>query len=165
MCRSQFWVFPEHVLLCTISHMDIAAIALYLPFLNAVLYGLYYALLQESYGALSLATILLTNGLLFIATAVVMACAGLDSLSLSPLRNHKMLWVFVAVIVVSTILQATHYLALKNTSATYMAFAELSYPLFVPLFTYFLFSRYELTPSIGIGGALILVGSAIIARS
>jgi drug/metabolite transporter (DMT)-like permease len=144
--------------------MNITTIALYLPFLNAVLYGLYYALLQESYGALSLATILLTNGLLFIATAVAMTYAGWDTLSFTPLRNQKMLWVFLAVVVVSTILQATHYLALKNTSATYMAFAELSYPLFVPIFTYFLFSRYELTSSIGIGGALILLGSVIIAR-
>jgi drug/metabolite transporter (DMT)-like permease len=75
-----------------------------------------------------------------------------------------MLLVFVALIVLSTILQVTHYTALKNTSATYMAFAEISYPLFVPLFTYFLFSRSELSGSIALGGGLILLGSVIIAR-
>jgi drug/metabolite transporter (DMT)-like permease len=144
--------------------MEIATIALYLPFINAIIYGLYYALLQETYGTLSLATILLTNGILFIITALVMWALRWDSLSFLPLKDHKMLWVFVTLIVVSTVLQATHYVALKNTSATYMAFAEISYPLFVPLFTYFLFARSELSGSIALGGGLILLGSVIIAR-
>ena len=144
--------------------MDIASIAIYLPFVNAVLYGLYYALLQESYGALSLATILLTNGVLFVVTALTMYWFKWDKVSLAPLQTPKMLWVFVAVIIVSTILHVTRYVALKNTSATYMAFAELSYPMFVPLFAYFLFARSEMTGSIALGGSLILLGSAIIIR-
>ncbi|MFN5062188.1 MAG: hypothetical protein ACK5GN_05015 [Pseudomonadota bacterium] len=45
-----------------------------------------------------------------------------------------------------------------------MAFAEISYPLFVPLFTYFLFSRSELIGTIALGGGLILLGGVIIAR-
>jgi len=144
--------------------MDLAAIAIYLPFINAILYGLYYALLQETYGTLSLSTILLTNGILNIAIALVLWGFRIDGLSFMPLRDSKMLWIFLALIAVSTILQATHYTALKNTSATYMAFAEISYPLFVPLFTYFLFSRSELSGSIALGGGLILLGSVIIAR-
>jgi drug/metabolite transporter (DMT)-like permease len=143
--------------------MDITTIALYLPFINAILYGLYYALLQETYGALSLATILLVNGTLFILTALAMFLLRLDGLSFVALKDQKILVVFIGLIIVSTILQATHYTALKNTSATYMAFAEISYPLFVPLFTYFLFSRSELSSSIALGGGLILLGSIVIA--
>lgn len=45
-----------------------------------------------------------------------------------------------------------------------MAFAEISYPLFIPIFAYLLFARQELSPSISIGGGLILLGSIIIAR-
>jgi drug/metabolite transporter (DMT)-like permease len=144
--------------------MDITTIALYLPFINAILYGLYYALLQETYGALSLATILLVNGIIFILTALAMLMLRLDGLSFVALKDQKILVVFIGLIIVSTILQATHYTALKNTSATYMAFAEISYPLFVPLFTYFLFSRSELSSSIALGGGLILLGSIVIAR-
>jgi drug/metabolite transporter (DMT)-like permease len=88
----------------------------------------------------------------------------LDGLSFVALKDQKILVVFIGLIIVSTILQATHYTALKNTSATYMAFAEISYPLFVPLFTYFLFSRSELSSSIALGGGLILLGSIVIAR-
>jgi drug/metabolite transporter (DMT)-like permease len=146
------------------AHMDLPANANYLPFINAILYGLYYALLQETYGKLSLATILLTNALLNILIALVMWGCRIDGLSFAPLRDTKMLWIFLAVISVSTLLQVTHYTSLKNTSATYMAFAEISYPLFVPLFTYFLFSRSELSGSIALGGGLILLGSVIIAR-
>ena len=87
----------------------------------------------------------------------------MDSISFSELRDTKMLCVFFGLIVISTVLQATHYIALKNTSATYMAFAEISYPIFVPLFTYFLFNRSELSGSIVIGGGFILLGSYIIA--
>ena len=144
--------------------MDLISLAIYLPFINAIIYGLYYALLQETYGALSLATILFTNGLLFIVTALIIHLLSWENISLSPLKDPRVFWVFIAVIAVSTVLQATHYVALKNTSATYMAFAELSYPLFVPLFTYFLFSRADLSGSIALGGGLILLGSAIIVR-
>ena len=144
--------------------MDITTIGLYLPFINAILYGLYYALLQETYGALSLATILLVNGIIFILTALAMLMLRLDGLSFVALKDQKILVVFIGLIIVATILQATHYTALKNTSATYMAFAEISYPLFVPLFTYFLFSRSELSSSIALGGGLILLGSIVIAR-
>jgi drug/metabolite transporter (DMT)-like permease len=143
--------------------MDITPIVAYLPFLNSILYAIYYAFLQESYGRLSLSTLLLTNGILFIVLALVTTVFRLDSIGFGELRDSKMLSVFLGLIVISTILQATHYIALKNTSATYMAFAEISYPLFVPLFTYFLFNRSELSGSIVVGGGFILLGSYIIA--
>lgn len=144
--------------------MNTQSAALYLPFLNAILYGLYYAFLQEMYGRLSLSTILLTNGALFILTAVTAKIFRWDNISFGALREGSALWVFIGLVVLSTILTATHYIALKNTSATYMAFAEISYPLFVPLFTYLLFNRTELSSSLLLGGGLILVGSYVIAR-
>ena len=143
--------------------MEMTSIAAYLPFLNSILYAVYYAFLQESYGRLSLSTLLLTNGLLFILLALVTTVFRLDSIGFGELRDSKMLTIFIGLIVITTVLQATHYIALKNTSATYMAFAEISYPLFVPLFTYFLFNRSELSGSIIIGGGFILLGSYIIA--
>lgn len=143
--------------------MEITSIAAYLPFVNSILYAIYYAFLQESYGRLSLSTLLLTNGTLFIVLALAATGLRLDSIEFGELRDSKMLAVFIGLIVISTILQATHYIALKNTSATYMAFAEVSYPLFVPLFTYFLFNRSELSSSIIVGGGFILLGSYIIA--
>ncbi len=143
--------------------MELTSIAAYLPFLNSILYAIYYAFLQESYGRLSLSTLLLTNGLLFISLALVATVFRIDTIGFSELREPKMLLVFFGLIVISTVLQATHYIALKNTSATYMAFAEISYPLFVPIFTYALFNRAELSGSIMIGGGFILVGSYIIA--
>lgn len=143
--------------------MEITSIVAYLPFLNSILYAVYYAFLQESYGRLSLSTLLLTNGLLFIVLALIATLTRIDSIGFSELRDARMLSVFFGLIIISTVLQATHYIALKNTSATYMAFAEISYPLFVPLFTYFLFNRSELSSSILVGGGFILVGSYIIA--
>jgi hypothetical protein len=133
--------------------MDITPIVAYLPFLNSILYAIYYAFLQESYGRLSLSTLLLTNGILFIVLALVTTVFRLDSIGFGELRDSKMLSVFLGLIVISTILQATHYIALKNTSATYMAFAEISY----------LFNRSELSGSIVVGGGFILLGSYIIA--
>jgi drug/metabolite transporter (DMT)-like permease len=143
---------------------NLGTIAQYLPFLNAILYGVYYVFLQEVFGKLSLSVILLTNGILFIVIALVARILAWDDLSFVALREPKIYWSFIALITLSTILQMTHYTALKNTSATYMAFAEISYPLFVPIFAYLLFSRQELSPSIALGGGLILIGSVIIAR-
>jgi drug/metabolite transporter (DMT)-like permease len=139
-------------------------IAQYLPFLNAVLYAVYYVFLQEIFGKLSLSVVLLTNGLLFTILALLARLFSWDDLSFAALKEPRMLWSFVALIALSIVLQVTHYFALKNTSATYMAFAEISYPLFIPIFAYLLFARQELSPSISIGGGLILLGSIIIAR-
>jgi len=139
-------------------------IAQYLPFFNAVLYAVYYVFLQEIFGKLSLSVVLLTNGLLFTILALLARLFSWDDLSFAALKEPRMQWSFVALIALSIVLQVTHYFALKNTSATYMAFAEISYPLFIPIFAYLLFARQELSPSISIGGGLILLGSIIIAR-
>jgi drug/metabolite transporter (DMT)-like permease len=145
--------------------MDLTTIAIFLPFFNAIFYGLYYAFLQEVLGSLSLATILLVNGALSILTSLAMCLLRLDGLSFVALEERRIMVVFIGLIIISIILSATHYAALKNTSATYAAFAEISYPLFVALFTYLLFSRGELTSSIALGGGLIFLGSLVIVRS
>lgn len=144
--------------------MKPAQVAPYLPFLNAVLFGLLYALLQEIYGVLSFSTILLANGVLYLTIAGISALLGYGEISSAGLGDSKFLTIFTVQLLIIAILQVTHFISLKHTSATYMAFAELGYPLFVPFFTYIIFSRIELTRSIAVGGVLILLGSIIIAR-
>ncbi|MEY4700995.1 MAG: hypothetical protein RL326_1182 [Pseudomonadota bacterium] len=75
--------------------MEITSIAAYLPFVNSILYAIYYAFLQESYGRLSLSTLLLTNGTLFIVLALVATAFRLDSVGFGELRDSKMLAVFI----------------------------------------------------------------------
>ncbi len=144
--------------------MNLVRCAAYLPFINAVLFGLLYALLQELYGAVSFSTILLTNGILYVLIALLSWLLGYGEISHLPLDSNKMVIIFVVQLIIMAVVQVTHFISLKNTSATYMAFAELGYPLFVPIFAYLLFSREELSRSIAVGGLFIFLGSIIIAR-
>ena len=50
----------------------------------------------------------------------------------------------------------------KNISATYAAIGEISYPIFVALFSYFFFRNRDLDWSMALGGLLIMVGSVIV---
>lgn len=54
------------------------------------------------------------------------------------------------------------YAAISQKNVTYAAVLEISYPLFVCLFTWLLFRDLQLSWNIAIGGLLIFTGSALV---
>lgn len=142
--------------------MDIKTIAIFLPFFNAILYGLYYVLLERNVQKLSMPTLWLIGAFNYFVLVAVTTGFKIAEVDFSPLLDKKTLVLIVAAQFVSMSISVVMYLALRYTSATYLAFGELAYPLFVPLFAWLLFNTKELGWTTAFGGLLIIAGSFVI---
>lgn len=54
------------------------------------------------------------------------------------------------------------YISINSRNATLASLIEISYPLFVVLFSYLLFRQIHINPSVVAGGALVFAGVALI---
>ena len=54
------------------------------------------------------------------------------------------------------------YLAISGKNATLASLIEMTYPVFVVLFAYLFYRQVHVTPSVMIGGFMILVGAGLI---
>jgi drug/metabolite transporter (DMT)-like permease len=54
------------------------------------------------------------------------------------------------------------YTAITGKNATLASLIEMTYPLFVVIFTYVFYRQMQITPSVFAGGLLILVGAGLI---
>ena len=142
--------------------MNVKAVATLAPFLNAVLYGLYYALLERIYQKMTLSTVVLISAITSMAMLVVLTGMKLVPLDFSFTRDKQSLMLVFAAQGVSICVTVLMYIAIRYTSATYLAFGELGYPLFVALFAYLLFGNKEFGWHVTAGGSLILIGCAIL---
>jgi drug/metabolite transporter (DMT)-like permease len=83
--------------------------------------------------------------------------------SLDIILNNKMLLLFLAVQAFSLLMgQYLIYAAIAQKSVTYAAILEISYPIFVCLFTWILFKDLQMSWNIAFGGLLIFAGSALV---
>lgn len=83
--------------------------------------------------------------------------------SLDIILNNKMLLLFLAVQAFSLLMgQYLIYAAISQKSVTYAAILEISYPIFVCLFTWILFKDLQMSWNIAFGGLLIFAGSALV---
>jgi drug/metabolite transporter (DMT)-like permease len=83
--------------------------------------------------------------------------------SLDIVLNNKMLLLFLAVQAFSLLMgQYLIYAAISQKSVTYAAILEISYPIFVCLFTWILFKDLQMSWNIALGGLLIFSGSALV---
>ncbi len=83
--------------------------------------------------------------------------------SLEIILNHKILLLFMAVQAASLMIgQYLIYTAISQKNVTYAAVLEISYPIFVCLFTWLLFKDLQMSWNIALGGLMIFAGSAIV---
>ena len=83
--------------------------------------------------------------------------------SLEIILNHKILILFMIMQAAALIIgQYLIYAAILQKNVTYAAVLEISYPVFVCLFTWLLFKDLQMSWNIAIGGMLIFAGSAIV---
>lgn len=83
--------------------------------------------------------------------------------SLEIILNHKILILFMIMQAAALVIgQYLIYAAILQKNVTYAAVLEISYPIFVCLFTWLLFKDLQMSWNIAIGGLLIFAGSAIV---
>jgi drug/metabolite transporter (DMT)-like permease len=134
----------------------------FLPFLSAALYGLSYVLLEKLLKSVSMLTYMLTSCLCMLVVVGVYALLRPDQLSIAFIHDKKILLMFLASIFIGIAGWVGTLIGLQNTSASYVAFAEISYPLFTLLFLYVLFGEQQFNLQSLLGGALVLMGSVVL---
>jgi drug/metabolite transporter (DMT)-like permease len=142
--------------------MDPKSIAIAAPFLNMVLYGAYYAVLEQNYQKLSFTTALLMTVITDLIVLIVLAGFKWVPVDFAFIADKRTLVLVVVGQIVAIMVSALMYLAIKHVSATYLAFGELGYPIFVAFFAYILFGVKEVNWTMAAGGTLIVAGCVLL---
>ncbi len=128
----------------------------------ALLWGIHYPLLEHALKRVSLVTVLV----LTVLPVLVVALVFRDTLWRDALVLASMDWPDRARILLLSVtsLAATVmlFLAIGGRNATLASLIEITYPLFVGLFTWLLFRQVHVTPSAAIGGVLVMAGATLI---
>lgn len=136
-----------------------------LPFISAAFYGLSYVLLEKLLQSVSLLTFMFTSCFCMVITVGIFSAFRPDMISLDFVQDKKVLLMFAAAILVGIAGWIGTLIGLQNSSATYVAFAEISYPIFTILFLFLLFGEFQFTWHSLLGGILILAGSVVLVLS
>jgi drug/metabolite transporter (DMT)-like permease len=137
----------------------------FLPFLSAALYGLGYVLLDKLLKNIPILVFMSVSSVAMSVAILATAYFKLSPQDFSFIHDKKIVIIFIATVFFNIIAWITTLLALQNTNATYVSFAEISYPVFTVLFLYLLFGEHQLNWQSLVGGMLILAGSGFLVYS
>jgi len=135
-----------------------------LAVISAVLWGLVYALDGKILNRISPLTLLFVHGVLsslILLPFVFHEFAGVKELFTPEKRNTLSLVIFSMVL--GTIANFTVLSAIQKLSASTASIIEITYPLFVVLFSALLFG-YKVNIFVALGAVLIFLGSFVVIR-
>jgi drug/metabolite transporter (DMT)-like permease len=128
----------------------------------ALVWGLHYPLIEQALRRVSLATVLAFTTVPFVLLLPLLwDLIGEDLRRLAGFSWRERLPVLLLPV---TTLSASLllFLSIRGSNATLASLIEITYPLFVVLFSWLLFREHELTPGVALGGVLILAGTATV---
>lgn len=130
----------------------------------ALFWGITYAINEQVYKHISvLSSLAITLTLSGIFTGIVAWIAGTLGKDFGILTSSpKALLLVAAGIVVLTIAELLIGFSIVEKNATIAGLIEISYPIFIVLFSYLLFKEDNLTVATAIGGTLMFAGVAVI---
>lgn len=130
-----------------------------LPFTASILWAICYAYMEDGLQGMSIATMTFFTSLAGIFTALfIIPALGGESVNIKPLFNKRILFALIMVILTARLADYVVIYATQNISATYAAFAEVAYPVFIPIVIFVLFGQNQISTHTIIGGALVIAG-------
>ena len=130
----------------------------------SMLWGLSYTLYEQVYRYTSIYTAIAVNtfviSLIFFFLSWYKGVWREDATAI--MTSPKVLTLFTASIIVFALAELFIALSITAKNATLAGLIEISYPLFIALFTFLLFREVALNAGIALGGAVIFVGVAIV---
>lgn len=135
---------------------------LFLPFMAAALYGLGYILIERLLKGVSIVSYMTLNSIFFTAILLILSVIRREEGMFSIFLEKNTASLFLAALFVNASAWIMTLLSLKNNSAVYTSFAEISYPLFVVIFLFLIFGIRQWNGMTLLGGAVIFFGSLII---
>ncbi len=129
----------------------------------SIFWGLSYVLSEEIYKKISVFTLLsITSLFVFILTLIIAYLTGNLKPDIIEITSSKrLMWYIVGGIITLLIAELFIGFSIISKNATLAGLIEISYPIFIALFSYFLFKSSISTPTI-IGGIIVFLGIFII---
>jgi drug/metabolite transporter (DMT)-like permease len=128
----------------------------------AVVWGIHYPLIEFALRRVSLLTVLLLTALPVLLLLPFFGHVLLaDARSLAQLGAGER-WTVLAVSLSSLLATVLLFLSIDGKNATMAGLIEISYPIFIVLFTWLLFREMHLTWTSALGGLLIMAGAAVV---
>lgn len=128
----------------------------------AMIWGIHYPLVDFAMKRLSVYSVLLLCVIpIFLLMPLFLREIARD------VDTYKMLsaseqWMIAAIGITSTIGAAFLYISISNKNATLASLIEMTFPIFVVLFSYIMFKQWHVNSSVIIGGMMILTGAGLI---
>jgi drug/metabolite transporter (DMT)-like permease len=133
-----------------------------LPFMSAALYGLGYVLIERLLKSTSILTFTFFSALTLTLICGATILLRRDMLDLAFLSDKKLAFLFIATVAANASGWIITQMALKHTSAEFVSFSELTYPLFTLFFLFILFGQSQFNWQTLLGGALVMAGAAVL---
>ncbi|MFA6076705.1 MAG: EamA family transporter [Candidatus Paceibacterota bacterium] len=133
-------------------------------FIAALLWGLDYALTEKVLNRITFSTLLsieLFFGLLGMLLLGLLRGTYWKDWSVI-LSSQKIIWHVVIIVLVFNIANTFIVLSIGNKNATLAGLIEISYPLFIAVFSWFLFKESHVNLWTGIGAVLVFSGIGLI---
>lgn len=133
------------------------------PVIAAALYGLCYVLIERATQQVSLTAYYIVSALFGVFFAFTHGYLRNESFPFSYIRENQgvLILMLLATVCGYSGWFFTTY-AMKNISAPYAAFGEISYPLFTLFFAWAIFGGRHVDMTTIVGGILIMIGSFIL---
>jgi drug/metabolite transporter (DMT)-like permease len=131
----------------------------------AILWGLQYAVLEKTLKHISIAPLMVViqTGMLITYLLICVFTNKLEELTLIIRNNYLLL---LAYIVVGSLACFATFNSIKvSGNAVVASLVEMSYPLFVVVFSWLLFSEIKFNYLTAIGGILIFIGIFLVIKS
>ena len=135
----------------------------YLAALGAALtWGVHYPLVGFALTRISLYSVLLLTALpIIFLMPLFMGQVGADIQALQRLPTNEQL--MIGIIGFTSLAGAAFvFLAIGSSNATLASLIEITYPVFVALFSWLIFRHMHINASVLLGGALVIAGASLI---
>ena len=134
----------------------------FFPIMAAMCYGLAFAFVEKAMETMNVVTYMLAGSVIGIVLAIGFAKIKGEPFDFAFMNDKTTLFYALMAILAPAIGWFLTIYAVKNTSASYAAFAEISYPLFTVLFLFLFFGVRHFDWTLLVGGGLIMLGSFIL---
>ncbi len=128
----------------------------------AITWGIYYPLVDMALKRISLYSVILLSMIpVMLAIPLFLNTVRNDIETVRALPTSEQ-WIFIVLGLIGLFGEVMVYTAITGKNATLASLIEMTYPLFVVIFTYVFYRQMQITPSVFAGGLLILVGAGLI---
>jgi drug/metabolite transporter (DMT)-like permease len=134
-----------------------------LALFGAVFWGIHYPLLEKALKILSPLTLVFFCGLsMTIVSGILLGTNLLTDLKIISNSNFNFKLLLLGVFITEFLALYFVNTAISINNSTYVSLIEISYPIFVILFSWLLFKESHINTSVIIGGLLVITGISVL---